>query len=172
MIGEAFSRCIMMTKRYSRFHLVVIADYNDDATENRCFRSIAVTLYRSSNLKPLRSRGSTFQIILRRSRPSALEWVERGVEAGYQLPVNIIEHWNSSYAPARKTERFKKFVRAAGLVEYWRARLARSLPPRGRRRLRLRLAVPHTPSWVYGYVSSWRDPAPESNLHETLECLG
>ena len=27
-----------------------------------------------------------------------------------------------SYAPVRKTERFKAFVRAAGLVEYWRAR--------------------------------------------------
>src|SRR5580704_7438216 len=30
MIDEAFSRCIMVTKRYSRFYLVVIADYNDD----------------------------------------------------------------------------------------------------------------------------------------------
>jgi len=30
--------------------------------------------------------------------------------------------WNPSYAPARKTERFKTLVRNAGLVEYWRAK--------------------------------------------------
>ena len=27
-----------------------------------------------------------------------------------------------SYAPVRKTERFKAYVRKAGLVDYWRAR--------------------------------------------------
>lgn len=31
----------------------------------------------------------------------------------------IFDH---SLAPVRKTERFKKFLRDAGLVEYWRAR--------------------------------------------------
>ena len=30
--------------------------------------------------------------------------------------------WHPSYAPVRKTERFKAYVRKAGLVEYWRAR--------------------------------------------------
>ncbi len=30
--------------------------------------------------------------------------------------------WQSSYAPVRKTERFKRFARKAGLVEYWRAK--------------------------------------------------
>ena len=30
--------------------------------------------------------------------------------------------WHPSYAPVRKTERFKTFVRQTGLVEYWRAR--------------------------------------------------
>ena len=52
----------------------------------------------------------------------ALEWVERDVEAGYQVPGFNFSLWHPSYAPARKTERFKKYVRAAGLVDYWRAR--------------------------------------------------
>jgi TolB-like protein/DNA-binding SARP family transcriptional activator/Tfp pilus assembly protein PilF len=30
--------------------------------------------------------------------------------------------WHPSYAPVRKTERFKAFVRDAGMVEYWRAK--------------------------------------------------
>jgi TolB-like protein/DNA-binding SARP family transcriptional activator len=30
--------------------------------------------------------------------------------------------WHRSYAPVRKTERFKAFARSAGLVEYWRAK--------------------------------------------------
>ena len=29
--------------------------------------------------------------------------------------------WHPSYAPVRKTERFKAYVRKAGLVDYWRA---------------------------------------------------
>jgi hypothetical protein len=34
----------------------------------------------------------------------------------------IIAVWHPSYAPVRKTERFKTFARQAGLVEYWRAK--------------------------------------------------
>jgi len=30
--------------------------------------------------------------------------------------------WHPSYAPVRKTERFKAFVRKAGMVDYWRAK--------------------------------------------------
>jgi tetratricopeptide (TPR) repeat protein len=30
--------------------------------------------------------------------------------------------WSSEFAPVRKTERFKAFVRAAGYVDYWRTR--------------------------------------------------
>jgi hypothetical protein len=34
----------------------------------------------------------------------------------------ILPLWNPLYAPLRKTERFKAYVRNAGLVDYWRAR--------------------------------------------------
>ncbi len=30
--------------------------------------------------------------------------------------------WSAVMAPARKTERFKRFARSAGLVDYWRER--------------------------------------------------
>jgi hypothetical protein len=30
--------------------------------------------------------------------------------------------WHPAYAEARKTERFKTFMRKVGIVDYWRAR--------------------------------------------------
>jgi TolB-like protein/Tfp pilus assembly protein PilF len=51
----------------------------------------------------------------------ALEYFERNVGAGY-FGVNFFVLWHPSYAPMRKTERFKALMRDAGLVEYWRAR--------------------------------------------------
>jgi adenylate cyclase len=52
----------------------------------------------------------------------ALEFHEAGVDAGYVIAITTAELWHSSYAQLRKTERFKSFVRKAGLVDYWRAR--------------------------------------------------
>ena len=53
----------------------------------------------------------------------ALGWYESFVEAGYPVPGNgIAAMWTVSYAPVRKTERFKDYVRKIGLVDYWRAR--------------------------------------------------
>jgi TolB-like protein len=53
----------------------------------------------------------------------ALGWIESFVEAGYPIPGNgIAAIWTVSYAPVRKTERFKDYVRKIGLVDYWRAR--------------------------------------------------
>ena len=36
--------------------------------------------------------------------------------------LELVPLWAPSYAPVRKTERFKAFVRAAGMVDYWRAK--------------------------------------------------
>jgi hypothetical protein len=52
----------------------------------------------------------------------ALEDYQDRAEAGYENPSAIALLWHSSYAPLRKTEQFKAFVRKAGLVDYWRAR--------------------------------------------------
>ena len=65
---------------------------------------------------------------------------ERFVEIGNASSNPGRALWLPLYASVRKTERFKAYVRKAGLVDYWRAaRLARPLPPHGRRRFRLRL---------------------------------
>jgi hypothetical protein len=51
-----------------------------------------------------------------------LEFYDDEVRAGYFQPISTTWFWHPSYAAVRKTEQFKKFMRDAGLVEYWRAR--------------------------------------------------
>jgi len=48
----------------------------------------------------------------------ALEYYEEDIRAGLDIGVM----WHPSYAVVRKTERFRKIVRAAGYVDYWRAK--------------------------------------------------
>ena len=51
-----------------------------------------------------------------------LEFYEDEINAGYFQPISATWFWHPTYAPVRKTERFKKVVRDLGLVEYWGAR--------------------------------------------------
>jgi TolB-like protein len=51
-----------------------------------------------------------------------LDYYERNVEAGWMTNAATSFLWSASYAPARKTERFKVLARKAGMVEYWRAK--------------------------------------------------
>jgi hypothetical protein len=51
-----------------------------------------------------------------------LEFYEGNAEAGFLLGGIASPLWHPSYAPVRKTERFKVYARKAGLVDYWRAR--------------------------------------------------
>ena len=46
------------------------------------------------------------------------------VEAGYPAfrSATIGSLWAPAYSPVRKTERFKNYVRKAGMVDYWRTR--------------------------------------------------
>ena len=50
-----------------------------------------------------------------------MDYFEREAEIRY-MPDFAKTMWVASAAPARKTERFKAFVRKVGLVDYWRAR--------------------------------------------------
>jgi adenylate cyclase len=72
------------------------------------------------NLPRLGTAGFVYLYIGAPSR--ALEEYERWGEAGIFAPDFIALLWHPSYAPVRKTERFKAYVRKAGLVDYWRAR--------------------------------------------------
>jgi TolB-like protein len=49
-----------------------------------------------------------------------LDWPEKAMKEGDYRPLNFI--WWPLPSSVRKTERFKKLVRDAGLVDYWRAR--------------------------------------------------
>jgi tetratricopeptide (TPR) repeat protein len=52
----------------------------------------------------------------------ALEPFERDVQNGFAGSFSLPVIWHASYAAVRKTERFKTYVRARGLLDYWRAR--------------------------------------------------
>ena len=51
-----------------------------------------------------------------------LEYYEDEVKGGYFQPISATWFWHPSYAPVRRTDRFKKLVRDLGMVDYWRAR--------------------------------------------------
>jgi TolB-like protein/tetratricopeptide (TPR) repeat protein len=50
------------------------------------------------------------------------EFYEAALQAGYFQPISTTWLWHDSYAPVRKTERFKKYIRDIGLEEFFRAR--------------------------------------------------
>jgi hypothetical protein len=59
-----------------------------------------------------------------------LEFYEDEVGGDYFQPISATWFWHPSYAPVRKTERFKRVVSDLGLAAYWRTR---GFPPQCRR---------------------------------------
>jgi hypothetical protein len=51
-----------------------------------------------------------------------LEFYEDEVSSDHFQPISSTWFWHPTYAPVRKTERFRKVARDLGLVDYWRAR--------------------------------------------------
>jgi TolB-like protein len=51
-----------------------------------------------------------------------MEFAERNLAIGWVGSTANYPIWTSEHVPLRKTERFKSYVRAAGMVDYWRAR--------------------------------------------------
>jgi hypothetical protein len=47
---------------------------------------------------------------------------EKGVRNGYQGGGSNGTQWAPTYAAVRKTERFKQYIRDAGILTYWRAK--------------------------------------------------
>ncbi len=50
------------------------------------------------------------------------EYYESNLAAGYFQPISTTWFWHPSWAPARKTERFKTYMRNIGFVDVWRAK--------------------------------------------------
>ena len=86
----------------------------------RLLRTAPAEAASPQNLPRLGGRGFVYLYIGAPSR--ALEEVEKEAESGFFSLPSIAVLWHPSYAPVRKTERFKAHVRKAGLVDYWRAR--------------------------------------------------
>jgi hypothetical protein len=51
----------------------------------------------------------------------AIETYEYSLKSGFAGFAQVPLIWHPSYARVRKTERFKAYVRALGLVDYWNA---------------------------------------------------
>jgi hypothetical protein len=69
---------------------------------------------------PIFERGLQFIYAYVGALDRVLELPERGLIAG-NANVNA-DLWSAEVSSLRKTDRFKAFVRNAGLVDYWRAR--------------------------------------------------
>ena len=84
----------------------------------------AVRLLRSAPQKTLPQEnlpalGDYYYIYL---HVGAYERVLEYFEQPFRSPQDWLVLWHASYAPARKTERFKTIVRNAGLANYWHER--------------------------------------------------
>jgi tetratricopeptide (TPR) repeat protein len=91
------------------------------ATESaRLLRMAPAAVASPQNLLRLEYMGWVYLYIGAPSR--AMEQYEKESEAGFFSLPSISVLWHPSYAPVRKTEGFKAYVRKAGLVDYWRQR--------------------------------------------------
>ena len=68
--------------------------------------------------------GGAFEwVYLYTSAPDrALDNYQRRADANYFGSPNSARVWHPSYAPLRKTTRFKELMKKAGMVDYWRAK--------------------------------------------------
>ena len=71
----------------------------------------------------LKSLGPLDWVYLYTGAPErALDAYEADLEVGRMAIPRLPLVWHASYAPVRKTERFKAYLRRLGLVDYWRAK--------------------------------------------------
>ena len=50
-----------------------------------------------------------------------MDYPEAAHKAGLEMVISLI-YWARPFDSVRKTERFKNFVRDAGMLEYWKAK--------------------------------------------------
>jgi hypothetical protein len=86
----------------------------------RLLRSASAKIKESQTLPAL--KGELYFVYVHIGAPErVLEFPERLLELDIKDILAFVPLWSPEFSPARKTERFKAFVRKAGLVEYWRA---------------------------------------------------
>ena len=76
-----------------------------------------------SSAQSVRRLGTLSFVFLHIGAPErSLEPNEARAAGGYSVAMQVAHLWHPSYAPLRKTERFKAYIRKVGLVDYWRER--------------------------------------------------
>jgi len=86
----------------------------------RLLRSGPASVTSADDLRSLERLGWVYLYV--GAPEQSLQLQERLVDLGILYGEETREFWHPDYAPVRKTERFKTFVRKAGLVDYWRAK--------------------------------------------------
>ena len=103
------------------------ADVLDELTDNPAALE-AARLLRTAPAEPLAYKlpelppALQFVYVYVGAPERSIAFYERRIDDGLFNVGNTWRVWHPSYAPVRKTERFKQLVRKAGLVEYWRAK--------------------------------------------------
>jgi hypothetical protein len=94
------------------------------ATIDEASRVLRTAPAKTASPQPMLSNGPLGFVYLYAGAPErALDYYQRFAEAGYPLPINgDAAIWATAYAPVRKTEAFRVYVRKAGFVVYWKAK--------------------------------------------------
>jgi len=93
------------------------------ATVDAAVRLLRTAPRKEASLQTLPALGLFSWVFLYTGAPDrALDYREDSLKIGNALVATLPSMWGQPYASIRKTERFKSFVRKAGLVDYWRAK--------------------------------------------------
>jgi TolB-like protein len=124
----ALARALAMEGRYSEAADALLATPPQVAVPSRRSIEDAARLLRSAPQKtgspeslPSLDRQLNFVYLYVGALDHVLDSPERDLQSHDTLGVQLDVLWQSESAPLRKTERFRKFVRDSGLVDYWRA---------------------------------------------------
>jgi len=125
-LSVALARAYAMEERYAEAANALLAapptnSFTRRSVEDavRLLRSIPGSAGSSRNLPALEGR-LNFVYAHVGALDRVLENPERIVQVHGQFDTSLDALWTPDVAPLRQTERFKKFVRASGLYDYWR----------------------------------------------------
>ena len=95
----------------------------EQGTVENAERLLRAAPARAASPESLPRLGSLEFVYLHIGAPErVLDFYEGGIAAGFSVAIFTANLWHASYADIHKTERFKRYLRNAGLVEYWRAK--------------------------------------------------
>jgi hypothetical protein len=100
----------------------ISSDPNSDAAAAARLLQMAPTKVSAPEALPRLPTSLEFVYLYVGAPHRAIDNYARRAEVGFFGSNSMAFVWHPSYAPVRKTERFKGLMRNAGLVEYWRVK--------------------------------------------------